>query len=486
MDFGALSPSPRKSFQKRARFHESRSKNVQNFTFSERRLDISLFSPYIIDTMKRDIYKKLLEWKQSKRRKPLVLRGARQVGKTYILKEFAKNEYDNYVYLDFEDDPILDAYFAHRFDKEKIISTLSVYGGVKVSPGSTLLIFDEVQASNRALNALKYFHDFANEYHIAAAGSLLGIKLGGKGAFPVGKVTFQDLYPLSFLEFADVIGKNTLRGLIEDSSDFEPFPEPFHFELIELLKYYYFTGGMPEAVAVYCETKDFHDTRKVQKDILDTYMLDFAKHADKNEVMKISAVWRSIPVHLSKENKKFVFSAVKKSARGRDYETALQWLLDAGLIYKSYNISTPKIPLDAYANTNIFKVFLLDVGLLGAMSRLSSDVLINGNNIFTHFYGALVENYVAQQLQCKFPGDLYYWTSPGKAEVDFVFSFNDRIYPLEVKAGFYPQSKSMKVYNEKYRPDMLSRTSLLNLKKNGTSCNYPLYAISLFPQLCSR
>jgi predicted AAA+ superfamily ATPase len=436
--------------------------------------------------MKRDIYKKLLEWKQSKRRKPLVLRGARQVGKTYILKEFAKNEYDNYVYLDFEDDPTLDAYFAHRFDKEKIINTLSVYGGVKVSPGSTLLIFDEIQASNRALNALKYFHDYANEYHIAAAGSLLGIKLGGESSFPVGKVTFQDLYPLSFLEFLDVMGKNTLRGLIEESSDFEPFPEPFHIELIELLKYYYFTGGMPEAVAVYCETKDFDDTRKVQKDILDTYMLDFAKHADKNEVMKISAVWRSIPVHLSKENKKIVFSAIRKSGRGRDYEIALQWLLDAGLIYKSYNISTPKIPLDAYANTNIFKVFLLDVGLLGAMSRLSADTLINGNAIFTHFYGALVENYVTQQLQCKFPGDLYYWTSPGKAEVDFVFSFNDNIYPLEAKAGFYPQSKSMKVYNEKYKPNILSRTSLLNLKKNGNSCNYPLYAISLFPLLCLR
>jgi predicted AAA+ superfamily ATPase len=431
--------------------------------------------------MKRDIYKNLLDWKQSKRRKPLVLRGARQVGKTYILKEFAKNEYENYVYLDFEDDPTLDAYFIHRFDKEKIINTLAVYGGVNVSPGSTLLIFDEIQASNRALNALKYFHDYANEYHIAAAGSLLGIKLGGECSFPVGKVTFQDIYPLSFLEFLDVMGKNALRRLIEERNDFEPFPEPFHIELTELLKYYYFTGGMPEAVATYCETKGFDDTRKVQKDILDTYMLDFARHADKNEVMKISTVWRSIPVHLSKENKKFVFSAIRKSARGRDYENALQWLLDAGLIYKSYNISTPKIPLDAYANTNIFKVFLLDVGLLGAMSRLSADTLIKGNAIFTHFYGALVENYVAQQLQCKFPGDLYYWTSTGKAEVDFVFSLNECIYPLETKAGFYPKSNSMKVYNEKYKPGMLSRTSLLNLKMNGNSCNYPLYAISLFP-----
>jgi predicted AAA+ superfamily ATPase len=431
--------------------------------------------------MRRDIYKKLLEWKQSRRRKPLVLRGARQVGKTYILKEFAKNEYDNYVYLDFEDDPTLDAYFVQRFDKEKIIKILSLYGDVKVSPGSTLLIFDEIQASSRALNALKYFHDSANEYHIVAAGSLLGIKLGGERSFPVGKVTFQDLYPLSFLEFLDVMGKNSLRGLIEESSAFEPFPDPFHIELTGLLKYYYFTGGMPEAVAVYFETGDFNDTRKVQKDILDTYLLDFAKHADKNEVMKISAVWRSIPVHLSKENKKFVFSAIKKSARGREYENALQWLLDAGLIYKSYNISTPKIPLEAYANSNIFKVFHLDVGLLGAMSRLSADALIKGNAIFTHFYGALVENYVAQQLQCKFPGELYYWTSQGKAEVDFVFSHDDRIYPLEAKAGFYPQSKSMKVYNEKYKPGILSRTNLLNLKKDGNTCNYPLYAISIFP-----
>jgi len=431
--------------------------------------------------MKRDIYKKLLAWKQSKRRKPLILRGARQVGKTYILKEFAKHEYDNYVYLDFQDDPDIHAFFTHRFDKEKIINSLSMYGGVKISPGSTLLIFDEIQESNRALNSLKYFNEYANEYHIAAAGSLLGIKLGGRGAFPVGKVTFLDLYPLSFLEFLDVTGKSGLRGLIEETGDFEPFPEPFHIELIEQLKYYYFVGGMPEAAAAYWETKDFAHTRKVQKDILDTYMLDFAKHADKNETMKISAIWQSIPVHLSKENKKFVFSAVRKSARGREYETALQWLMDAGLLYKSYNISTPKIPLQAYDNSNIFKVFLLDVGLLGAMSRLSADTLINGNAIFTHFYGALVENYVVQQLQVKFPGDLHYWTSPGKAEVDFVFSFNDRIYPLEAKAGFYPQSKSMKVFNEKYKPGMLSRTSLLNLQKNGNSCNYPLYAISLFP-----
>ena len=433
--------------------------------------------------MKRDIYKNFLEWKHSELRKPLVLRGARQVGKTYILKEFAKNEYENHVYLNFEDDPTLDAIFAQRFDKEKIINSLSIYGGgIKVSPGATLLIFDEIQASNNALNSLKYFNENANEYHIAAAGSLLGIKLTGKKSFPVGQVNFMDLYPLSFLEFLDALDKTALRQLIEvGDKDFTPFPEPFHVELKELLKYYYFIGGMPEAVFKYRKTGSFDITRKIQKDIIDAYLLDFAKHADKYQVMKITAIWHSIPVHLSRENKKFIFSAVKKSARARDYEEALQWLLDAGLIYKSFNISAPRIPLIAYANTAIFKVFLLDIGLLGAMSNLSPDSIIKGNAIFTHFYGALVENYVVQQLQGKMHENLFYWTSGGRAEVDFVFSYNDRIYPLEAKAGVYPQSKSLKVYNEKYNPEVLSRASLLNLKKDGKMCNYPLYAISLFP-----
>lgn len=432
--------------------------------------------------MKRDIYQQLLTWKHSELRKPLILRGARQVGKTYILKEFAKNEYENHIYLNFEDDPTLDAFFEHRFDKEKLIDTLAIYGGVKALPGSTLIIFDEIQASNNALNSLKYFNEYANEYHLVSAGSLLGIKLAGKGSFPVGKASFLDLYPMSFLEFLDALNKTALRQLIEKvDNSFSPFPEPFHLELKELLKYYYFIGGMPEVVFTYCQNKSLDDTRKIQKDILDAYLLDFAKHADKYEIMKISTIWQSIPVHLSKENKKFVFSAIRKSARARDYENALQWLLDAGLIYKSYNISIPQLPLISYAKTNIFKIFLLDVGLLGAMSNLSPSSLIDGNSIFTHFHGALVENYVAQQMQPKFPGNLFYWTSSGKAEVDFVVSANERVYPLETKAGVNPKSKSMKVYNEKYRPEVLSRVTLLNLRKDGSVCNYPLYAISCFP-----
>lgn len=432
--------------------------------------------------MKRDIYKKLLDWKQSERRKPLVLRGARQVGKTYILKEFGKGEYENCVYLNFEDDPTLDAIFAPRFDLQRIIRSLSAYGEVKISPGSTLLIFDEIQASPNALQALKSFRENANEYHVAAAGSLLGIKLKGQKSFPVGQVNFLDLYPLSFLEFLDALQKSVLRNLIEENQqDFHPFPEPFHVELLELLKNYSLTGGMPEAISTYVQTASFQVTRQVQQEIIDSYLLDFSKHAEKSDVMKISEIWRSIPTHLSKENKKFIFSAVRKSARARDYERALQWLLDAGIIYKSYHISKPGLPLHAYSNSTIFKVFLLDVGLLGTMVNLSPGLILEGSAIFSHFHGALVENYVAQQLKAKSREDLYYWTSAGKAEVDFVFALNDGVCPLEAKAGLNLKSKSLKVYNEKYKPVFLFRTSLQNLQKTGNICNYPLYAISLFP-----
>jgi len=474
---------PQFSYIKREDFHFFRSKNVKNHTFFELIIDTLSFPRYN-NAMKRDIYTQLLEWKQSERRKPLILRGARQVGKTHILTEFGKKEYKNMVHFDLEDDPTLDAFFAQRFDKEKIISYLSAYSGVNILPGSTLVIFDEIQASPNTLNSLKRFKEKANQYHIAAAGSLLGIQLGQRKSFPVGQVNFLDLYPMSFLEFLDALQKPELRRLIEERygrSDFEHFPEPFHVELIELLKRYYLVGGMPEAVSTYCETHRFDTARQVQEEILDTYILDFSKHVEKIDVMKISEIWRSIPTHLSKENKKFIFSAVRKSARARDYEKALQWLLDAGLIYKSYNVSTPGLPLEAYKESNIFKVFLLDVGLLGTMARLPPELILKGNTVFTHFHGALVENYVAQQLKQMFNGDLFYWTSAGRAEVDFLVPVGDGIYPLEAKAGINLKSKSLKVYNEKYKPGVLSRTSLQNLQKNGVMCNYPLYAISLFP-----
>jgi predicted AAA+ superfamily ATPase len=263
----------------------------------------------------------------------------------------------------------------HRFDKQKIVSYLSAYANVTISPDSSLIVFDEIQASANALNALKYFKENANEYHVMAAGSLLGIKLAGQKSFPVGQVNFLNLYPMSFLEFLDALGKTYLRHLIEGKKNgFEPFPEPFHVELVELLKYYYFTGGMPEAVDTYFRTNSFANVRQIQKEIIDSYLLDFSKHAEKSDIIKISSIWHSMPVHLSKENKKFIFSAVRKSARARNYENALQWLIDAGILYKSYNVSTPKLPLEAYAKTDFFKIFLLDIGLLGAMSNISMDI----------------------------------------------------------------------------------------------------------------
>lgn len=345
-----------------------------------------------------------------------------------------------------------------------------------------MLIFDEVQASGNGLQALKFFKENANQNHICAAGSLLGIKLKGGGkSFPVGQVNLLDLYPLTFLEFLDAAGKPELRELIETNQDFTPFPEPFHIQLTELLKQYYFTGGMPEAVYVYFDSGHFDETRGVQEEIIETYLLDFSKHAQPTDVIKISSVWRTIPSQLAKENKKFIFSGIQKNARAREYESSMQWLTDAGLIYKSLNITSPKLPLSSYAENNYFKVFLLDIGLLGAMSGVTAAMIIRGNEIFTHFHGAFVENYVAQQLIGKFKGELFYWTSTGKAEVDFLFAEGGKIYPLEAKAGINLKSKSLKVYSDKYQPTIVSRTSLNNMNADGITRNYPLYAVSLFP-----
>ncbi len=432
--------------------------------------------------LNRDVYRELLEWKESRWRKPLVLRGARQAGKTFILRSFGQREYENFVYLNFEDDPELDDVFAQRFNIGNLVRYLSIYGGVKVNPGSTLLIFDEVQASGNALNALKFFKEFANQYHVCAAGSLLGIKLKGGGkSFPVGQVNLVDIYPMTFMEFLEATNQSMLRELLESSTGFTAIPETFHVDLTEILKQYYFVGGMPEAVFLFRESGSFDEVRRVQEEIIQTYLLDFSKHAPPAEMMKISLIWKSIPAQLGRENKKFIFSAVRGSARAREYETALQWLVDAGLIYQSFNISVPRLPLSSYANSNIFKVFLLDVGLLGAMSGVIPDMVIKGNRIFTEFQGALVENYVAQQLAGKFKEELFYWTSQGKAEVDFIFSHSGKIYPLEAKSGLNLKSKSLKVYHEKFSPPVLSRSSLRNLKKDGITCNYPLYAVSLFP-----
>jgi len=436
------------------------------------------------DIMKRDIYAKLLSWKSSPRRKPLLLQGARQTGKTFTLKEFGRNEYGNTVYCNFEEDPGFDRFFQRDLNPERILAELSIYMNLEIRPEADLIIFDEIQVSNRALNSLKYFAEQRSDVHIAAAGSLLGVKLSGPGSFPVGKVNFLHLYPMTFMEFLTAMKGSKYRKLLEDVDAFVPLTEAFHINLIDLLRCYYFVGGMPEAVKQFAETGNGWETRRIQEEIIKSYVLDFAKHAPATDIPKLNRVWDSIPKHLARENKKFVFSAVKKGARGRAYENALTWLEDAGLIYRANAVVSAKHPLKHYADTGCFKVYALDVGLLGAIAKSPVELLAKGERLFNEYEGAFVENYVAQQLVSHFPQMLYYWRSKGgRAELDFLFQFADQIFPLEVKAGINPKSKSLKSFDLQFKPSRLARTNLLNFKKDGKICNLPLYAVSRLPEL---
>lgn len=433
------------------------------------------------EDMKRDIYQLLEKWKQSTRRKPLIVNGARQVGKTYSLKYFGKTSYEKVAYLNFEKDEKLGQYFEGTLDPKQLIKIISIHTEIEIEPNNTLLILDEIQNCPKALNSLKYFCEEASEYHIAAAGSLLGVKTAGEKGFPVGKVNFLHLYPITFFEFLSALGQEKTRLFLEEYHTYEPIPNPIHEKLLELLKIYFFVGGMPEAVAEYAKTEKLHIVREIQQEILSAYEKDFAKHAPPHEIMKITTVWKQIHRQLAKENKKFIFAAIRKSARGRDYEEAIQWLSDAGLIHKSYLAESPKFPLSAYADNNIFKIFLSDVGLLGAQSNLSPHTIIDGDHLFTEFKGALTENYVAQELIATKQKELYYWTSEGTAEIDFLIEGEHEIYPLEVKAGASQKKKSLLVYNQKHTPSKLIRATTMNLKHDGDIYNYPLYLISQFP-----
>jgi predicted AAA+ superfamily ATPase len=434
--------------------------------------------------MKRDIYAKLLSWKSSPRRKPLLLQGARQTGKTFILKEFGRNEYGNTVYCNFEENPDLDQFFQRDLNPGRVLAELSIYMNLEIRPEADLIIFDEIQVSNRALNSLKYFAEQKSDVHIAAAGSLLGVKLSGPGSFPVGKVNFLHLYPMTFMEFLTAMEESRYRKLLEDVDAFVPLTEAFHIHLIDLLRRYYFVGGMPEAVKLFAETGNGWETRKTQEEIIKSFVLDFAKHAPATDIPKLTQIWDSIPKHLARENKKFVFSAVKKGARGRAYENALTWLEDAGLIYRANAVASAKQPLRHYADTGCFKVYALDVGLLGAIAKSPVELLAQGERLFNEYEGAFVENYVAQQLVSHFPQKLYYWRSKGgRAELDFLCQFADQIFPLEVKAGINPKSKSLKSFDLQFKPSRLARTNLLNFKKDGKICNLPLYAVSLLTAL---
>jgi predicted AAA+ superfamily ATPase len=437
--------------------------------------------------MKRDIYAKLLTWKSSSRRKPLLLQGARQTGKTFILKEFGRNEYVNSVYCNFEEDPGLEQFFQRDLNPERILAELSIYMNLDIRPQDDLIIFDEIQISNRALNALKYFAEQKTDVHMAAAGSLLGVKMSGPGSFPVGKVNFLQLYPMTFMEFITAMGETRYRKLLENVDAFVPLTEAFHIHLIDLLRSYYFVGGMPEAVMHFAESGNVWEIREIQQEIIKSYVLDFAKHAPTADIPKLTQIWDSIPGHLARENKKFIFSAVKKGARGREYENALTWIEDAGLIHRACAVESAKHPLKHYADTSCFKVYALDVGLLGAIARSPVELLAQGERLFNEYEGAFVENYIAQQLVSHFPQPLYYWRSKGgKAGLDFLLEFADRIVPLEVKAGINPKSKSLKSYDLQFSPARLARTNLLNFKKDGKICNLPLYGVSRLIDLIAQ
>jgi predicted AAA+ superfamily ATPase len=433
--------------------------------------------------MKRDIYHSLITWKKSDKRKPLILQGARQVGKTYILKEFGSHEYGDTAYFNFEANPALSDFFKWTISPQKILEKLSIYRERPILPEKTLVIFDEIQLCPEALTSLKYFQEEAGKYHIAAAGSLLGIRLGRQSPFPVGKVNFLNMYPLSFGEYLDGIGKSGLRELLRAAMAPEPFEAAFHEELLENLRLYYFIGGMPEAIEQYKQDKDLAKVRTIHSEILTAYLLDISKHASKTEAIKIAGVWNSIPGQLAKENKKFKFSGISENARAREYAEPIHWLAHAGLVHKCLSLKTPRLPLSGYCEENVFKLYLLDTGLLGAMLNLSQKTIVEGNRLFSEYNGAFTESYVAQELIANGHKTLYYWANDAAAEVDFVMPYGEEIFPLEVKAGMSRHKTSLSLFGEKYASRVLSMATLRNLTRTGKVCNYPLYAVSLFPEL---
>lgn len=426
--------------------------------------------------MYRIAIEKLLKWKQSKRRKPLIIEGARQVGKTWLMKEFGRQAYEDTVYINFDSNSRMAELFAPDLDTERLIMGLELYAGRKIDPEKSLLIFDEVQEVPRALTALKYFYENAPQYNIVCAGSLLGIALHQGTSFPVGKVDFLKLYPLSFNEFLRAIGEERFAELL-DKRDFQMITS-FRQTYIDALKQYYFVGGMPEAVQSFAENKDFNEVREIQRRILAAYEQDFSKHVPNEIVPRLRMLWNSIPSQLAKENKKFIYGLVREGARAKEYETAIMWLCDCGLVHKVSRVNTAGIPLRAYEDLKAFKLFLVDVGLLGCMAGLRQRTLLDGNALFVEFKGALTEQYVCQQLKTIENLDVYYYTNDrGSCEVEFVVDTGERIVPVEVKAEINLKAKSLKTYREKFSPEVAVRTSMADYKKEDWLVNLPLYAI---------
>lgn len=432
--------------------------------------------------MYRYAIEKLYAWKENKRRKPLIIEGARQVGKTWLMKEFGSKAYPNTIYINFDSNSRMSELFADDLDIDRLITGLELYSGRKIEAENTLLIFDEVQEVPRALSSLKYFYENAPEYHILCAGSLLGISMHGGTSFPVGKVDFLKLYPMSFREFLMAIDKARFAELL-DSQDYDLITS-FKSNYIDWLKQYCFVGGMPEAVLSFSENGDFHEAREIQKNILAAYEQDFSKHAPYDIVPKIRMVWNSVVSQLAQENKKFIYGLVREGARAKEYETAIMWLSDCGLVHKVSRVNAGRIPLKAYEDLRAFKLFIVDVGLLCCMAGLSPQILLDGHDLFTEFKGALTEQYVCQTLKLIEDSSVYYFKNDrGSAEVDFVLDTGKRIIPVEVKATINLKAKSLQVFRDKYKPEIAVRTSMADYKKEDWLVNLPLYGVESIKQL---
>ncbi len=427
--------------------------------------------------MKRKATNYLLNWKENPNKKPLIIRGVRQVGKTWLMKQFGKDHYAKVAYLNFESKQLLKNLFTDDFDIKRILTVIEIETGVKIEPKNTLIIFDEIQEVERGVTALKYFYEEAPQYDIMAAGSLLGVTMHKNTSFPVGKVDFLDLYPLDYIEFLEATGNAKLSELLLNK-DWKLITT-FRNKFIELLKYYYFVGGMPNAVLEYITTKDFSKIRIIQKNILTGYEQDFSKHAPSSIIPRIRLLWDAIPAQLTKENKKFIYGAIKKGGRAKDFEMALSWLSDSGLVYKVHRITKPGIPLKAYEDFAAFKLFVVDMGLLSAMSGLSAKVVIEGNRIFEEFKGSLTEQYVLQQLRLKWHSDLFYWSAEKSiGEIDFIIQDEKSIIPIEVKAEENLKAKSLKSFFKKYPEVKPVRISMSDYREEDWMTNLPLYAVS--------
>ena len=425
--------------------------------------------------MKRFKLDQLIKWKESKYRKPLILKGASQIGKTYILKQFGEENYEGVAYFNFDHDEDLYNLFNNTKDPKRILEQLSFIYGKAILPEKTLIIFDEIQECPNALNSLKYFQEEANEYHIVCAGSLLGIRLSHT-SFPVGKVEFLNMYPMTFSEFLIADNCENLVEYMKSIKEVENIPDIFFNQLEEKLKAYFIIGGMPEAVNVWVKEKDMELVNTVQENILKAYESDFSKHTQNSEANKISLIWNSIPSQLAKENKKFLYQTIKEGARAREYENSLNWLNDANLIYKVYNVTKTDFPLKAYNDLNSFKIYMNDVGLLRRMSNLDSRIVVEGDKLFEEFKGAFTENYVLNMLCIIFDVVPNYFTFD-RHEIDFVIQYRNNIIPIEVKADKSNNNISLTRYNEKFNNDLSIRFSMNNLKKDGKIINIPLFLI---------